>query len=76
MLIGSFSCVFLGSQTYSDGIYIKKKTDLIKKKQQFDRLFYTRNTYNYELDKSNNWLLEWEGGQLVHQNKENEIVYM
>lgn len=74
MLIGSFSCVFSGSHTYSDGIYINK-TDLIKK-NQFDRLFYTRNTYNNELDKSNNWLLEWEGGQLVNQNKENEIVYM
>lgn len=74
MLIGSFSCVFSGSHTYSDGIYINK-TDLIKKKK-FDRLFYTRNTYNNELDKSNNWLLEWEGGQLVNQNKENEIVYM
>lgn len=74
MLIVSFSCVFSGSHTYSDGIYINK-TDLIKKKQ-FDRLFYTRNTYNYELDKSNNWLLEWEGGLLVNQNKENEIVNM
>lgn len=30
MLIGSFSCVFSGFHTYSDGIYINK-TDLIKK---------------------------------------------
>lgn len=74
MLIGSFSYVFLVSQTYSDGIYINK-TDLIKKKQ-FDRLFFTRNTYNSELDKSNNWLLEWEGGQLVNQNKEDDRVYL
>lgn len=45
MLIGSFSCVFSGSQTYSDGIYIKKKTDLIKKKNNSSTDYFTHETH-------------------------------
>lgn len=75
MLIGSFSYVFLVSQTYSDGIYINK-TDLIKKKNSSTDYFsHETLTILSLINQTIDCLSEKVGNLSIKTKKMTEYIY-